>query len=105
MTELTMREMQLVSLEILHTVATICEEQNFRYSLIYGTLIGAIRHHGYIPWDDDVDIMMTRKQYEKFLEHVAELDKKYILVQPLTDKYFCKKVLTQGQSYDKIMSR
>ena len=43
-----------------------------------------------IPWDDDVDIMMTRKQYEKFLEHVAELDKKYILVQPLTDKYFCK---------------
>lgn len=50
MTELTIREIQLVSLEILHTVATICEEQNFRYSLIYGTLIGAIRHHGYIPW-------------------------------------------------------
>ena len=44
MTELTIREIQLVSLEILHTVATICEEQNFRYSLIYGTLIGAIRH-------------------------------------------------------------
>lgn len=66
MTELTIREIQLVSLEILHTVATICEEQNFRYSLIYGTLIGAIRHHGYIPWDDDVDIMMPRRDYDRF---------------------------------------
>ena len=70
MTELTIREIQLVSLEILHTVATICEEQNFRYSLIYGTLIGAIRHHGYIPWDDDVDIMMPRRDYDRFLEYM-----------------------------------
>ena len=67
MTELTMREIQLVSLEILHTVATICEEQNFRYSLIYGTLIGAIRHHGYIPWDDDVDIMMPRRDDDRYI--------------------------------------
>ena len=52
MTELTIREIQLVSLEILHTVATICEEQNFRYSLIYGTLIGAIMgiFHGMMMW-------------------------------------------------------
>ena len=74
MTELTMREIQLVSLEILHTVATICEEQNFRYSLIYGTLIGAIRHHGYIPWDDDVDIWMPRPDYEKFVKYCIDND-------------------------------
>jgi len=72
-----MREIQLVSLEILHTVATICEEQNFRYSLIYGTLIGAIRHHGYIPWDDDVDIMMPRRDYDQFLEYMKIHRKEY----------------------------
>lgn len=48
----------------------ICEEQNFRYSLIYGTFIGSVRHHGYIPWDDDVDIMMPRRDYDWFLEYM-----------------------------------
>ena len=69
MKELNTSEMQEVSLEILHTVASVCEEQQFRYALIYGTLIGAIRHKGYIPWDDDVDIMMPRPDYEKFLDY------------------------------------
>lgn len=68
--ELTMQETQKVSLEILRTVAEICEAQSLRYSLIYGTLIGAIRHHDYIPWDDDVDIMMPRPDYEKFLSYL-----------------------------------
>lgn len=68
--ELTIQETQKISLEILNTVATICEEQQFRYALIYGTLIGAVRHHGYIPWDDDVDIMMPRKDYDRFLAYM-----------------------------------
>lgn len=67
--ELTIKETQAVSLEILHTVAEICETQGLRYALIYGTLIGAVRHHGYIPWDDDVDIMMPRPDYEKLLAY------------------------------------
>lgn len=75
-TELTIREIQAVSLEVLHTVSEICETQHLRYALIYGTLIGAVRHHGYIPWDDDVDIMMPRPDYEKLLaylhEHIGE---------------------------------
>lgn len=72
MEELNKGEMQSISLEILHIVAGICEEQKLRYVLIYGTLIGAVRHHGYIPWDDDVDIMMPRPDYDKlqeFLKH------------------------------------
>ena len=65
--ELTIKETQAISLEILHTVAEICEQQHLRYALIYGTLIGAVRHHGYIPWDDDVDIMMPRPDYDQLL--------------------------------------
>lgn len=70
--ELSIKETQAVSLEILHTIATICEEQHYRYALIYGTLIGAVRHHGFIPWDDDIDIMMPRPDYDKLLNYLRE---------------------------------
>lgn len=70
MNELSLKEIQSASLEILKIVADICEEQNLSYFLAYGTLIGAIRHHDYIPWDDDVDIMMPRPDYEKLLVYL-----------------------------------
>lgn len=64
---LEMKEIQKISFEILKYMAQVCEEQQLRYYLMYGTLIGAVRHKDYIPWDDDVDIMMPRPDYEKFL--------------------------------------
>lgn len=70
MKKLTIKEIQEVSLEILKQVADLCESLNLRYALIYGTLIGVVRHHGYIPWDDDVDIMMPRPDYNKLLEYL-----------------------------------
>jgi len=67
MIELEFKESQRIALEILKKVACICEEHNFRYVLIWGTLIGAIRHNGFIPWDDDIDIAMPRPDYDKLL--------------------------------------
>ena len=75
--ELTIKETQAISLEILHTIAEICESQQLRYALIYGTLIGAVRHHGYIPWDDDVDIMMPRPDYDKLLAYLKNHIQEY----------------------------
>lgn len=58
----------------------ICEKENINYSLAYGTMLGAVRHKGFIPWDDDADVFMLRGEYERFVEAV----KKY----PRDDLYF-----------------
>lgn len=72
MKQLEIKEIQSVSLEILKVVSDICEKEGFRYCLAYGTLIGAIRHKGYIPWDDDVDIFMPRPDYDRFIKYFLE---------------------------------
>ena len=64
---MTTADIQQVSLDILKDVHSFCVRENIKYSLAYGTLIGAIRHKGFIPWDDDVDIMMPRPDYERFI--------------------------------------
>lgn len=68
MREIGTEELKRIQIEILDDVAAFCQHHNLRYYLAYGTLLGAIRHKGYIPWDDDIDIHMPRPDYEKFLE-------------------------------------
>lgn len=66
MKELSLREQQLILLDILKYFDGVCRKHNIKYTLCGGTLIGAIRHKGFIPWDDDIDIYITREEYEKF---------------------------------------
>ncbi len=67
MRELTFEENKQYQLGILMDVARFCDENGLRYYLAYGTLIGAIRHKGFIPWDDDIDLQMPRDDYNKFI--------------------------------------
>lgn len=83
----TLREIQLFELQMLKDFADICERNNIKYSLSYGTLLGAVRHGGFIPWDDDIDVMMTWEEYKKFLKVAKkELGEKYFLQNYNTQK-------------------
>ena len=64
----TLNHIKKIELMILKDFIKICDEHDIEYYLIYGTQIGAIRHQGFIPWDDDVDVIMFRKDYEEFLK-------------------------------------
>ncbi|MBQ6475575.1 MAG: LicD family protein [Clostridia bacterium] len=67
MKELTLQQIQNRELQILVQFDSVCQKEGFRYSLGGGTLLGAVRHKGFIPWDDDIDVMMPRPDYDQFL--------------------------------------
>ena len=66
--EVTLEEQKEIQIELLKELRRICDSNNLIYFLGGGTLLGAIRHKGYIPWDDDIDVMMPRKDYESLLK-------------------------------------
>ena len=65
---ISLGEMRSLQLGILKVVHDFCKQNNIRYSLGGGSLLGAVRHQGYIPWDDDIDIMMPRPDYDRFIK-------------------------------------
>lgn len=91
MTEITLEEQKRIQLDILDDVARFCESHDINYFLAYGTLLGAIRHKGYIPWDDDIDIIMPRPDYDKFMNSFdKESGSKYNTLCEVRDKgYNC----------------
>lgn len=84
------RDLQLKVLEIAKYIDKICKKNNIDYYIIYGSALGAVRHTGFIPWDDDFDIGMTYENYQKFIDVCKkELDtKKYFLQTPETEKNY-----------------
>ena len=98
MTELSLDEIKRLELDVLRDVAAFCEQNGLRYFLAYGTLLGAVRHRGFIPWDDDVDIWMPRPDYETFLKtYVPSRDSACRLIDSSRDKSYG---LTFAKVYD-----
>ena len=64
----TLKRVQDFSLDILRVIDEICRENGIIYSVAYGTMLGAVRHKGFIPWDDDIDLMMPPEEYDKLLK-------------------------------------
>lgn len=71
MKELSLDEIRKIQIEILDYVIDLCKKQGLKVSLDAGTLIGAARHKGYIPWDDDIDVTMPRKDYNKLIQYLS----------------------------------
>lgn len=86
-----MKRVWKVEIDLLQVFAELCEKHHLRYWVAYGTLLGAVRHQGFIPWDNDVDVWMPREDYEKLLQiEQAEIPEPYFLQTTLNDNdYYC----------------
>ncbi|MEX5396987.1 phosphorylcholine transferase LicD [Streptococcus sp. ZJ93] len=100
------KKLQEELLSIFLDIKSVCDKYQISYMMAGGSLLGTIRHQGFIPWDDDMDLMMFREDYERFREHFSQkFSDKYLLAEPLFhEKYFYKmpKVYKKGTTYIEI---
>ena len=82
------KKLWVVQLDMLLEFDSICKKHRLCYYLCGGTLLGAIRHKGFIPWDDDLDVAMPRSDYNKLLQLSKEFKPPYFLQTPYTDPYY-----------------
>lgn len=88
MRKLSIEEAKKIELDILDFIDSFCKENGINYCINYGTLIGAIRHKGFIPWDDDIDLSMTRENYERFIQLFSEKQSRYQILSLETDNQY-----------------
>lgn len=99
-----LRRHQLKMIELLDFVDDLCQKYNILYWLDSGTLLGAVRHHGFIPWDDDLDIQMMKKDYNKFLDVLKkeQIPDNIAIQTQATDKYYTLPFLKIRDKYSII---
>ena len=78
-----LKELRLIELVILKEFIRVCSEMNLRYYILYGTLLGAVRHGGFIPWDDDIDVGMPREDYDRFIREAQSFFPQNLFVQSI----------------------
>jgi len=83
-----LKKLWAMQIDMVKQVERVCKKYGLTYFAIGGTAIGAVRHGGFIPWDDDVDIGLLREDYNKLLSVAHEFKEPYFLQTPMTDKYF-----------------
>ena len=87
MKELTLNELKDIEFNLLKVFDAFCIENNLKYGLAYGTLLGAIRYKGFIPWDDDVDVLMPRDDYNRLLKLYKDSERYRLYAFERNDKY------------------
>lgn len=98
-------EMKQIELGILDYVSSFCEKHNLTYFLAYGTLLGAVRHKGFIPWDDDVDICMPREDYKKLCDLWINENNQYELFECEKNKNYMYPFAKVSDSHTLISER
>lgn len=101
MRKIDINELKRVEINILDYVADFCNKNGITYYLDGGTLLGAIRHKGFIPWDDDIDIAMPRKDYDRFV-HMCLDDSRYKILSYETDEKYIYSFAKVVDSYTKL---
>lgn len=88
-TEKQSQRLKEIQLEMLDFFISVCEKENLQYYLFYGSVLGAVRHNGFIPWDDDIDVGLPRKDYEKYIKVSSKYLPEYYFLQNIyTEKNF-----------------
>lgn len=85
MKKMTEKEAKQCMINILSYIDNICRKNKINYSIYYGSLIGAIRHKGIIPWDDDIDIILLKKDYDKLIKILKAQNNEYKILDETTD--------------------